>query len=158
MQKFFSHRGRRLAALALCLLTLTGLLAVSAAAMGSTPVQVTAEVRPSVAILVDGVERTFYDASGKEVHAIYYNGTHYLPVRAIGELMGKNVNWDGSTRTITLSRRPERRTPPSPPSCGPTSPLWWTGPPAPLPTPRAMRCTPFCGMAPTTCPCGLSAS
>ena len=103
MQKFFSHRGRRLAALALCLLTLTGLLAVSAAAMGSTPVQVTAEVRPSVAILVDGVERTFYDASGKEVHAIYYNGTHYLPVRAIGELMGKNVNWDGSTRTITLS-------------------------------------------------------
>ena len=103
MNKFFSHRGRRLAALALCLLTLTGLLAVSAAAMGSTPVQVTAEVRPSVAILVDGVERTFYDASGKEVHAIYYNGTHYLPVRAIGELMGKNVNWDGSTRTITLS-------------------------------------------------------
>ncbi len=103
MRKFFSHRGRRLAALALCLLTLTGLLAVSAAAMGSTPVQVTAEVRPSVAILVDGVERTFYDASGKEVHAIYYNGTHYLPVRAIGELMGKNVNWDGSTRTITLS-------------------------------------------------------
>lgn len=103
MQKFFSHRGRRLAALALCLLTLTGLLAVSAAAMGSTPVQVTAEVRPSVAILVDGVERTFYDASGKEVHAIYYNGTHYLPVRAIGELMGNNVNWDGSTRTITLS-------------------------------------------------------
>lgn len=103
MQKFFSHRGRRLAALALCLLTLTGLLAVSAAAMGSTPVQVTAEVRPSVAILVDGVERTFYDASGKEVHAIYYNGTHYLPVRAIGELMGKSVAWDSKSRTITLT-------------------------------------------------------
>ena len=103
MQKFFSHRGRQLAALALCLLTLTGLLAVSAAAMGSTPVQVTAEVRPSVAILVDGVERTFYDASGKEVHAIYYNGTHYLPVRAIGELMGKSVAWDSKSRTITLT-------------------------------------------------------
>lgn len=104
MNKFFSHRGRRLAALALCLLLLTGLLAMNAAAIESAALkQVTAEVRPSVAILVDGVERTFYDASGREVHAIYYDGTHYLPVRAIGELMGKNVNWDSATRTITLS-------------------------------------------------------
>ena len=104
MNKFFSHRGRRLAAPALCLLLLTGLLAMNAAAIESAALkQVTAEVRPSVAILVDGVERTFYDASGREVHAIYYDGTHYLPVRAIGELMGKNVNWDSATRTITLS-------------------------------------------------------
>ena len=94
-------RKSRLAALGLCLAALLGLATVSAAAL--EPSKVTVELRPSVRILVDGTERTFYDVAGKEVHPIYYNGTHYLPVRAIGELMGKNVNWDGSTRTITLS-------------------------------------------------------
>lgn len=91
---------RKLCVLALCALLLN-LLIVSAAAV--EPSRVTVELRPSVTILVDGVERTFFDVKGREVHTIYYNGTHYLPVRAIGELMGKNVNWDGSTQTITLS-------------------------------------------------------
>lgn len=104
MQKILSHKKTRITALVLCLLMLVGLLAVNAAAAEKpAPKQVTAEVRPGVAILIDGAARTFYDAAGKEVHAVFYNGTHYLPVRAIGELMGKNVNWDGDTRTITLS-------------------------------------------------------
>lgn len=92
---------KRTGALALCLCVLLNLLIANAAA--AEPSQVTVELRPSVTIVVDGAERTFYDVTGKEVHTIYYNGTHYLPVRAIGELMGKNVNWDGSTKTITLS-------------------------------------------------------
>lgn len=103
MKKEHSHNAKRRTAWALCLGALLALLAVNAAALGVTPSQVTVEVRPSVAIVVDGTERTFFDASGRQVHAVYYNGTHYLPVRAIGELMGKNVNWDGKTRTITLS-------------------------------------------------------
>ena len=47
--------------------------------------------------------QTFYNVNGDEVHPILYSGTTYLPVRAIGELMGKNVNWDASTRTVSLS-------------------------------------------------------
>lgn len=31
------------------------------------------------------------------------DGTNYLPVRAIGELMGKSVAWDSKSRTITLT-------------------------------------------------------
>lgn len=92
---------KRMGALLLCLLALLSALVLPAAAL--EPSQVTVEQRPSVKIVVDGTERTFYDVTGREVHPLYYNGTHYLPVRAIGELMGKNVNWDGSTRTITLS-------------------------------------------------------
>ena len=92
---------KRIGALALgAALLLTSLTVGAGAAEVSS---VTMEMRPNVTILVDGVERTFYNAQGQEVHPLYYQGTHYLPVRAIGELMGKNVNWDGSTKTITLS-------------------------------------------------------
>ncbi len=92
---------KRFGSLALCLAALLSLLAVSVSAL--EPSAVTVELRPSVTILVDGTERTFFDVKGNEVHTIYYNGTHYLPVRAIGELMGKNVNWDGTTKTISLT-------------------------------------------------------
>ena len=65
--------------------------------------KVTAELRPDYTIIIDGVERTFYSASGEEAQPMYYNGTSYLPLRAIGELMGKNVNWDQSTLTVTIA-------------------------------------------------------
>ena len=32
-----------------------------------------------------------------------YNGSTYLPVRAIGEIMGKRVGWNGATGTVTLT-------------------------------------------------------
>ena len=92
---------KRLSALALSAALLATALTVGAGA--AEVASVTVEMRPNVTIVVDGVERTFYNVQGQEVHTLYYQGTHYLPVRAIGELMGKNVNWDGSTKTITLS-------------------------------------------------------
>lgn len=64
---------------------------------------ITAQLSPHYTIVVDGVERTFYNVEGEEVHPIVYQGTTYLPLRAIGELMDKNVNWDQSTKTATLS-------------------------------------------------------
>ena len=64
---------------------------------------ITAELHPDFTITVDGVKRTFTDAQGNAVYPMLYQGTNYLPVRAIGELMGKSVSWNGATRTITLS-------------------------------------------------------
>ena len=95
-KKLFSS----VSALALTLL-LGNSLALSTQA--ATPSEAVMELRPGVSIQVDGTARDFYNAQGTEVHPIFYNGTHYLPVRAIGELMGRNVNWDQATLTITLS-------------------------------------------------------
>lgn len=61
-----------------------------------------AEIRPDIDVVIDGTERTFYNAAGAEVHPISYQDTTYLPVRAIGELMGKNVNWDAATQTVSI--------------------------------------------------------
>ena len=92
---------KRLSTLALGMALFVTTLTVAAGAVEAASVSV--EMRPDVEIVVDGTARTFYNVQGQEVHTLYYNGTHYLPVRAIGELMGKNVNWDQSTRTISLA-------------------------------------------------------
>ena len=64
---------------------------------------VTARLRPDYTIIIDGVKRIFYNAQGQQVHPISYNSTTYLPLRAIGELMGRNVDWNADTKTVTLS-------------------------------------------------------
>lgn len=64
---------------------------------------VTAELREDFIVTVDGTARTFTDAAGRQVYPLLYQGSTYLPIRAIGELMGKTVSWDGDTRTITLT-------------------------------------------------------
>lgn len=64
---------------------------------------VSAELRPDFTIMLDGVRRTFTNSDGTYVYPLLYNGSVYLPLRAIGELMGKNVDWNGQTSTITLS-------------------------------------------------------
>ena len=85
-----------------CALVLAASLTVGALA-ASQPYTANATLSPNVTVKIDGVEQTFYSAQGKEVHPIIYNGTTYIPLRAVGELMGKNVNWDGATGTASLS-------------------------------------------------------
>lgn len=82
----------------LCLAVLLAPLTVCAQASSS----VAAQLRPDIAIVIDGSNRTFYNVNGKQVHPISCNGTTYLPLRAIGELMGKLVTWDQSTKTASL--------------------------------------------------------
>ena len=83
----------------LCGIALSAAVTVGASASTNG----TATLRPDVTVCIDGVVRDFYNAQGKEVHPIIYNGTTYMPLRAVGELMGKNVNWDAATGTVSLS-------------------------------------------------------
>lgn len=59
-----------------------------------------------IKIYVDGVKIDAKDATGKTVEPFIYNGTTYLPVRAVGEAIGKSVSWDGSTQSVYLGAVP----------------------------------------------------
>ena len=98
LRKLLSRAGTLIAGAALSL----GLATTSMAA--TAPVSyVDAQLSPGISVVVDNTARTFYNVAGIEVHPIFYDGTTYLPIRAMAELIDKNVNWDQSTFTVSLS-------------------------------------------------------
>ena len=45
------------------------------------------------------------DVSGKEVPVFLYEGTTYVPARAISEALGLNVSFNSATRTVVLTSK-----------------------------------------------------
>lgn len=58
-----------------------------------------------IKIVVDGQQITPDDGSGNKVEPFIYNGTTYLPVRAVANAFGKEADWDGSTNTVILGAK-----------------------------------------------------
>lgn len=75
-------------------------LSVSAGAAGATEARATLWTDP---IYVDGVNVGFQNEQSKQVNALAYNGTTYIPVRSAGEWMGCTVVWDQAAQTIRLT-------------------------------------------------------
>ncbi len=91
---------KKISVFAACLLCLGGIVAGVSAAGVIQLVQ--CEIRPDFSVVVDGQERTFKNAQGEVVYPILYEGTTYLPIRAIGNLMGKTVYWYENEKRIEL--------------------------------------------------------
>ena len=60
-----------------------------------------------IQILVDGKAVTPTDANGNTVEPFILDGTTYVPLRAISDMLGVEVQWDGETNTITLGSAPQ---------------------------------------------------
>lgn len=56
-----------------------------------------------IKLVVDGKEVIMgNDMAGNKIEPFAYEGTTYLPVRALAEALGKNVQWDDATKTIFI--------------------------------------------------------
>ncbi|MDF2984505.1 MAG: copper amine oxidase family protein [Eubacterium sp.] len=64
-------------------------------------------VYDNIKIYADGVLTQPKDANGKTIEPFISNGVTYLPVAAISKILGKDVSWDGSTKSIYLGKKPD---------------------------------------------------
>ena len=79
----------------------------SALASGSSVVQQLTVYFNNIKIVVDGTPANLgKDSSGKPNEPFIYNGTTFLPVRAVSEALGKDVSWDGETSTVYVGEKP----------------------------------------------------
>jgi hypothetical protein len=88
---------------------ISGFLLASLLFMGSlTAFAATQSIQVSfdnIKINIDGKTILPKDANGNTVEPFIYNGTTYLPVRAVGDALGKTVSWDPATKTVYLSEK-----------------------------------------------------
>ena len=82
----------------------------------------------NIKICINGTEIQPKDAKGNIVEPFIVDGTTYLPVRAVGESLGKYVSWDGATNTVYITDEAQP-TPTPTPTETPTA--------TPIPTPSA---------------------
>lgn len=60
----------------------------------------------TVEIIYDDKTQGFYDVSGKTVYPISYEGTTYLPIRAITSMFDMTISWNSEANTVYMSTEP----------------------------------------------------
>lgn len=73
---------------------------------GAQMVGKTIEVFTGITIYVDGAEMKPTDANGKPVDVFVYEGTTYVPLRAVSQSLGENVQYDGPTQSVYIGDDP----------------------------------------------------
>ena len=86
--------------LALALAVVLGMIVGANAA--DTLKTITASLNYGITIKYNGNVQEMKDAGGNRVYPISYEGTTYLPVRAVADMLGIEVNWDDPTQTVWL--------------------------------------------------------
>lgn len=93
--------GKKCISLILALVMVLGLTVSASAAETET---VTVQLSPNITVKLDGEVQTMTDVNGNPVYPVLYGGTTYLPIRAVGNMLGLDVDWDGATQTVTLEK------------------------------------------------------
>ena len=86
----------------LCI-TMALLVGISARALATGKLkQIQAYLNYGITIQLDGETQSMYDVNGNRVYPISYNGTTYVPIRAVSTMLGLDVEWDGASNTVLL--------------------------------------------------------
>jgi hypothetical protein len=57
----------------------------------------------NISLVVDGEDVTLQNIAGDSVEPFIFEGMVFVPVCALGEALGLDVNWDGRTSTVTVT-------------------------------------------------------
>jgi hypothetical protein len=109
---------------AIVMMALSVALAVTTLASSGTITRTLQAHFRGIQIFLDGNRITPRDGQGNIVEPFIVDGTTYLPLRAVAEALGLEVNWDGATNSVFLGEMPANAQPPAQP---PTQPPTQTG-------------------------------
>jgi hypothetical protein len=90
------------------LLSVTCMAVVAVVLMGtiaytaSLNKEIKATLSQDIKIRNGGVVQVLKNSAGQTLYPIIYNGTTYLPVASVGNMLDVPVRWEGSTRTVVL--------------------------------------------------------
>ncbi|MPM72807.1 hypothetical protein SDC9_119783 [bioreactor metagenome] len=96
---------KRIATVLICL-ALFASFCTGALASGNMKA-ISAYLNSGIKILYNGQTQTMKDAQGNTVYPISYNGTTYVPIRAVSDMLSLPVEWDGANNTVILGTNPE---------------------------------------------------
>ena len=82
----------------------TGVFAASSGTGAPVQKKVMFYLKPDISIELNGSRQVFKDANGKFVSPIVYNGTVYLPIRAVSSIMKEPIEWDAGSKTIYIGK------------------------------------------------------
>ena len=82
-------------------------------AMASTGSKSITATYRDIKVSVNNTLAELTDANGNKVEPFIYNGTTYLPVRAVATALGQQVSWDSSTSTVYIGGDQPSNTPSS---------------------------------------------
>lgn len=68
----------------------------------SLNVQKTLEYK-NIEVTLNGEKLNLKDAKGNTIEPFIFDGTNYLPVRALAEALGLSVSWNSATNTVVLT-------------------------------------------------------
>lgn len=80
-------------------------------AMASTGSKSITATYRDIKVSVNNTLAELTDANGNKVEPFIYNGTTYLPVRAVATALGQQVSWDSSTSTVYIGGDQPSNTP-----------------------------------------------
>lgn len=85
---------------------LTCLIMLFTSAVFAEDVKPEENINTEIQIVIDGENLIPKDVNGKIVHPFLLEGTTYLPVRAVSEALGQQVEWDGINRIVYIGEKP----------------------------------------------------
>lgn len=97
------RQSKRFTALALALALVLSLTTGASAAQPKAE-QVAASINHDITVEFNGEAKALSNVNGQQVYPVLYGGTTYVPIRAIGYLLGLKVDWEQATRTVLLDK------------------------------------------------------
>ena len=102
MKKSPSRNTRQTRTFLMGMVTMLLLMALSVSAFAAYNQNMTVTY-DNVKINVNGTQITPTDVTGRAVEPFIYQGTTYLPVRAVAQATGYTVTWDQNTKTVFMT-------------------------------------------------------